>query len=464
MRIRDHDTIAAVATPPGEGAIGIIRISGASAHAVAEKCFRGRVKLSEVAGYTVHHGFIVDRSGKEVDEVLVTVFRSPHSYAGEDSVEVNCHGGLITTDRILKVVLECGARQADPGEFTRRAFLNGKLDLSQAEAVADLIAAKSTRSQEMSLGQLRGNLGLAVRAIKESLVEMCALLEVDLDFSEEGITIITSHQVSSRIEVCKSKISALLCSYTSGKVLREGVRVALVGLPNAGKSSIFNRLLEEDRAIVAPTPGTTRDYLEESISISGVLFSLTDTAGLRKTDDFVEAEGLNRTVSATKMSDIVVAVIDSSITTDRAAGIESMEKVGGASKVLLLFNKLDIACDKEREPSKFELNGSEVHEIFASALTGQGMGKVCQTLLEMAVGDRFSENEGIKVSSQRIADALRRALEFLSQAEESVNSGHTSEFVALDVRGAVASLSEITGEVTNEDVLSRVFSSFCIGK
>ena len=336
------DTIAAIATPPGAGALAIIRVSGPEALVVGERVFRGAVGLSGAGGYTVHFGSIVGAGGERFDEVLVTVFRTPRSYTGEDMVEISCHGGAYVTREVLRTVLAAGARPATPGEFTRRAFLNGRIDLSQAEAVADVIAARSRRGHRVSLEQLAGRLGDAVRSLRTEMMDLCALLELELDFSEEGLDLISTLEVERRIGTVRTRISSLLASYSHGRIYRDGVSVVLAGEPNAGKSSVFNALLQQDRAIVTPVPGTTRDALEESIIIDGILFRLTDTAGLRETQDQVERLGVMRSREAVTGADIVLHVMDASVSPVVKDHLDRMSVHGGGQHFVPVMNKCDL--------------------------------------------------------------------------------------------------------------------------
>ena len=310
MTISRTDTIAAVATPPGEGAIAVIRISGPDAIAIGGSIFRARSPLASSPGFTLHHGLIVGTDGREVDEGLAAVFRAPRSYSGEDTVEISCHGGLFVTGAVLNVVLAAGARRADPGEFTRRAYLNGKMDLSRAEAVASLISSGSERAHRASLAQLQGRLAGAVEELRSELSRLCALLEIDLDFSEEGISVVGRAEIERSIRQVKERVERLAHSFRAGKIYRDGVSVVIVGPPNAGKSSLFNALLKESRAIVTPIAGTTRDYLEESLMLEGILFRITDTAGLRKSGDPIESEGIARTMKSIEGADVVIVVAD----------------------------------------------------------------------------------------------------------------------------------------------------------
>jgi tRNA modification GTPase len=457
------DCITAIATPLGVGAIAVIRISGKRAHELADKVFRGKVRLKEASGYTLHHGFVVDGTGQALDEVLASVFKAGHSYTGEDSVEISCHGGPVTTERVLRALIEAGARHAEPGEFTKRAFLNGRLDLSQAEAVADLVAARSVRAQEISLNQLRGELGENIRRIRSSLIDICGLLEIDLDFSAEGISVVSTDRIVSGLKECNTQIGELTHSFHIGKIIKEGVRVAIMGPPNAGKSSLFNRLLGERRAIVSEIPGTTRDYIEESISIDGVLFSLIDTAGVRETEDLIESEGVSRSFSVGGSANMILFVVDGS-ELGRLDLAEAVRGVRDLSNLVVAINKVDIAPDARQFLSG--LNGilQEIPILFVSALTGEGIELLRRKMLEVATEGDPVDEVGLKVTSQRHMDALQRAARSLSIALESAENGMTNEFIVVDVRSSLSALGEVTGDVTTDEILESIFSRFCIGK
>ena len=345
---RLEKTIAAIATPIGEGAISVIRISGESAIYKVAGRFVGKQNLVKAKSRTAHFGRIIDSQNETVDEVICTIFRAPKSFTGEDTVEVSCHGGIHVTRRVLECILETGISPAEPGEFTQRAFLNGKLDLSQAEAIADLIQAQSDKAQQTSLDQLEGALSKQIHIVREQLVQSLGLLELELDFSEEGIALVDKKKVENLFKLEISEIDRLIKTYKYGKVWREGVRVALVGAPNAGKSSLLNTLLKEDRAIVTNVPGTTRDFIEEKMTIAGVLFRVIDTAGLRETGDPVEKEGVRRTWKVIKGSDIVVLVHDSTkpIAHDEVSFLETIKENKSHRELVIANNKIDLEDKK----------------------------------------------------------------------------------------------------------------------
>jgi tRNA modification GTPase len=466
MELRGEDVIAAVATPAGEGAIGIIRVSGAGAIQLVERIFRGGRGLAAAAGYTIHHGRVVGDDGEEVDEVLASVFRAPHSYTGEEAVELSCHGGRVVTRAVLSAVLRSGARPAAPGEFTRRAFLNGKMDLTQAEAVADLIAARSERARAVSVAQLEGKLGARVRELRERLMALCALLELDLDFSEEGVDLISREEIAGQIARVEEIAAGMVRSYAIGSVAREGVSVVLAGRPNAGKSSLFNLLLQEERSIVTPVPGTTRDTIEESVTLGGILFRLTDTAGIWGSSDAIEVEGVERAKARVRAAEVILLV------EDLASGVEASEIEGVLSGLLtrqhlvVALNKCDLVpgapTAEEGVAARFAGRGARL--VRTSARTGEGMEDLRRAIFDSVIAESGETPEGVVVTSERHVEALERGREMLASALKGLEEGRTNEFIALDVREAVAALGEITGEVTSEEILNGVFARFCIGK
>lgn len=456
MKPQSPDTIAAIATPSGEGAISVLRVSGPDAIGIADRVFRGKNTLRGTPGYTIRHGTIADVNGQQVDEVLVSVFLSPNSYTGENSVEISCHGGIFVTREILATLIEAGARQADPGEFTKRAFLNGKLDLTQAEAVADMIRARSERALKNSRAQLCGVLGEAVRSVKNDLLHLISLIELQLDFSIDDVPTAPPSVLRNGIKACKEQLQTMLSSFRLGKIARDGASVAIIGEPNVGKSSLFNRLLMENRSIVSPTPGTTRDFLEESIEVDGLQVRLADTAGLRSANDEIEAEGISRTKTAIGSADIILLVEDA--TNQRPQNKEVDANLVGASagaKTIKVMNKIDLASSIH--------NGSG-DRLRVSALTGEGIDELRQAIGRVLVGDTTIYDSDLYVCSSRHRDALVSSMQHMTQALKSVDSDVPAEFIASDLRLSLDSLAMITGEVTTDEILDTIFSNFCIGK
>ncbi len=464
MKPHPEETIVAIATPIGEGALSIVRVSGPSAIDFAESAFVGEIPLRESPGFTAHHGWVRDLHGNHVDEAIATVFREPRSYTGEDSVEFSCHGGIYVTQRVLEILLQAGARQAQPGEFTKRAFLNGRIDLSQAEAVADLIAARSGRAHLSSLEQLEGKLASHVKRMRSSLVELCSLLEIDLDFSEEEIDLITGAEIRRKLKEVFDLLAEMAASFDVGRLFREGVPVGIVGKPNAGKSSLFNMLLQSDRAIVTPVPGTTRDSLEESITISGVLFRLADTAGLQRSGDIVEAEGVERSKAVVRRVDLVIVVADSTKQHDRGAILADLGHLQAGQRVVVAHNKIDLLDEAAREPQSFQFEGNRGVEVWISAKTGEGIEQMKSELVNLSFGGVTAGEGGLYLTNRRHRDAIARSKASVERAIGALDSSASNEFIAFDVREGIEALSEITGEVTSEEILNSSFGRFCIGK
>jgi len=462
MEREANDTIAALATAPG-GALAVLRVSGPKALSIADRIFRGHSPLSSRGPFTVTHGWVVNPEGERLDEVLATVFRAPHSYTGEDLVEFSCHGGTLVSRRILELLLASGARGAEPGEYTRRAFLNGRIDLSQAEAVADLIRASSDRAHRASIEQLQGNLGEQVRAIRTELLECTSLLELEIDFAEEGIDLVSRGELARNLEAFRQRLEAARDSFERGRIYREGVSVAIIGRPNAGKSSIFNALLRSKRAIVTPVAGTTRDTLEEGIIIDGLLMRLTDTAGLREVGDLVESEGVERSRAAISTSDALLVVVDAAVSVERWRDAVDLIPEGYAGRVLVLFNKCDLLGGGRPSAGELERGPAGIQAIWTCAPSGEGLPVVTRLLVEQNLGSD-QEVGGMFVTNRRHRDAFQRAASAITSAVRALEGGVSNEFVAFDVREASRALAEITGEVTSEELLNHIFGAFCIGK
>ncbi len=452
MHLLNEDTITALATPPGTGAISVIRLSGPESFNSIDKIFRGKKRISESDSHRILYGKIVDRTGLLIDDVLVSVFKNPNSYTGEDSVEISSHGSQYIIQKIIKLLLETGVRLAEPGEFTKRAFLNGKIDLAQAEAVADVINSRTETSLKGARNQLDGLLSKRIELLRKELVDSSSLIELELDFAEEDLEFMPTDKILTQIKLIVSEITLLLETYKFGKVVRDGVNVSLVGQTNVGKSSLLNYILKESRAIVSPIPGTTRDVIREEVSIEGILYRFHDTAGIRFTDNQVEIEGVARSRKSVEDSDLVLFVYDlqEGIDKELLAEIKSLTK---KERIIIVANKIDLI---EEDFSSNEIN--------LSAKTGEGIDRLFEILKEKTFGaDVYSESTAI-VSNIRHFDALQKAKDFLAQAEESVKSGMTGEYSSVYLRSAIDSLGEIIGTVTSEDVLNNIFSQFCIGK
>lgn len=446
-----EDTIVALATPPGMGAISVIRLSGSDSFKLIDSIFNSREKVSNSEGYTIKYGKIVDENNT-LDDVLVSVFKAPNSYTGENAVEISTHGSPFVVQRTIELLLKNGARIAEPGEFTKRAFLNNKIDLAQAEAVADIIDSRTSVSLKGARNQLDGLLSAKVSEIRDKLVNTSALLELELDFSEEDIEFVKRDETDQNIREILIEIEGLLLTYNFGRVTRNGVNVAIVGEPNVGKSSILNYILKESRAIVSSIPGTTRDIIREDVSIDGFLFRLYDTAGIRASDDELEKEGITRSREALKNADIVLFVMDSE--TGFSAEIDAeIKKLNPNVKILRVLNKIDLKVNKVKDI-----------DYFVSVRNGKGMMNLIDGLKNAGLGENIYTEKDIIVSSLRHFDCLKKAKENLEKARKSVKLKMSGEFVASDLRAAESTLMEIIGEIAPDDVLNNIFSRFCIGK
>lgn len=454
----DGDSIAAIATPPGTAGLAIVRLSGPRAIDIAARAFRGAA-LQKAEGHTAHYGQIVDADGAVVDEVLATVFRAPRSYTGEDSVEIGCHGGTVVTREVLRCLLDAGARHAEPGEFTRRAFLNGRIDLAQAEAVADLIHARSAEAHRASLRQLEGALSAYVRELRDSLLHAASMLELGLDFVEEDVRFLEPDELHGLVEDAARGMRRALDSFGTGRLVREGVRVALLGRPNAGKSSLLNAMLGSERAIVTEVPGTTRDFIEESLLLRGELFRFVDTAGLRDTDDRVEREGIARTQALARDADIVCLLSEASGGRGHMDALrDHLSRDATAAHVLPVYTKADLVSPEER--AALGTTGLPV-----SVIDRGGLEELARHLAAMARDFGGTVEEGtVMVTNARHAQCLRDGLAALARAGHALAEGRSEEFVAVDLRDAIDRLGEIIGAVTTDDVLEGIFSRFCIGK
>ena len=466
---READTIAAIATPIGEGGISVIRISGDHAFDVADLGFRGREALAKAPSHTAHYGSFVDETGMPIYNIVALVFKKPHSYTGENTVELSCHGGQFIVKRILETVLRYGARAAEAGEFTKRAFLNGRIDLTQAEAVADLIRSRSDRAHHSSLSQLNGALSEQISRLRDQLLESISLLELELDFAEDGYEFTEKKRVADQLSQAISEISKLLSSYRVGKIYRDGVKVALAGAPNVGKSSLLNAFLREERAIVTSVPGTTRDIIEESVSLEGLLFNIIDTAGLRETADPVEREGVRRAEERQRSCDILLIMLDCTrpLEPGEASSVVKLvtDTESRGASCLVLINKIDLA--KTSQIAFVEL--SEIlskHPVLEiSAMTLQGFGRLESELVRLAMGGSIAPaDSGVMITNARHFSVLQRSKSNLELALDSTTSGKSSEFIAVDLRAALDAIGEILGVVTTEDILNSIFSRFCIGK
>jgi tRNA modification GTPase len=469
-----QDTICAIATPLGEGGIGILRISGEKAIEVAAGLVRLRSGklLTSVRNHTLYRADILEQAtlsssdvcrqpSRALDEVLVVVMRTPRSYTGEDVVEIHCHGGPFVLQAICESLVQRGARLAEPGEFTKRAFLNGRLDLAQAEAVLDTIRAKTAGSLRLAQEQLRGTLSNEIDRLRETLIRLLAQVEAGIDFTEEDISFIRADELAAGIRATMDGIAQLVESSREGMVLREGVTAAIVGRPNVGKSSLLNALLQTDRAIVTSIPGTTRDVLEETLNIRGVPVRLLDTAGVRPTNDPVEQEGVRRSEAAMEQAELLLIVLDGSVSlADEDRKILAQQS---AKKRLILLNKTDLPCGVD-EAEVADPVHSTAPVIHLSAKTGAGLDDLRDAVRSLVLRADFEPGESAVVTRLRHRTALLKAQEALGHAADSVNGQLSGEFIAMDLRAALDALGEITGAVSTDDILDRIFKDFCIGK
>lgn len=476
--MNQEECICALATPAG-GAIGIIRLSGSDAITLTDKIFQSAngKSLEEAKPYTLHYGEIKDKDGNTIDDVLVSVFRAPHSYTGENSTEIFCHGSRYILQQVLHRFTEVGCRQAEPGEYTRRAYLNGKMDLSQAEAVADLIASTNKATHKMALSQLKGHFSNELSLLREKLLKMTSLLELELDFSDhEELEFADRSELQELAEEINNKITTLAHSFETGNALKQGVAVAIVGKTNVGKSTLLNRLLHEEKAIVSDIHGTTRDVIEDTTLIDGITFRFIDTAGIRKTDDVVENIGIERTFQKMEEAKIVIWLLDEQ---PSASEIEEMKLKNQGKKLLVVFNKMDklendkLAFDKfthscgsdssESESSEGESNEAE-SPLFISARTGENVSSLEQALVRAADIPEITENDVI-ITSARHYEALLRAHDSLSRVLESMEMGMSGDIIAEDLKMVLEELGEITGgQISSQETLNNIFKHFCIGK
>ena len=486
MYIRNEDTICAPATVPGTGAISVIRVSGPQALEIADKVIQCRKgTISSANGYTLKFGTITDDSGAVVDEVLASVFRAPHSYTGENSVEISCHASSYIVSVVMGLLYEAGARAAEPGEFTQRAYLNGKMDLAQAEAVADVIASQNAAAHRIAFKQMKGGFSSELRDMRSELLELVSLMELELDFSEEEVEFADRSRLDSLLSQIISHVTRLIDSFRLGNAIKNGVPVAIAGATNTGKSTLLNALLGEDRAIVSDVHGTTRDTIEETLNIDGVLFRFIDTAGLRETDEVVEQIGIERTFKKISEASIVLGMID--LTRDFETTSETIrsiiEKVDfSCQKLVFLLNKTDICeidrnsditnyivsllDDKSISCSFFESDknyDSDVLIIPISAKTGTGIQNL-RSALATSQRDLLGDSDTTLVTNQRHIQALSDARTSLWRVSEGLNAGLPTDLAAQDIREAIYHLGSIVGEISSDEVLGNIFRNFCIGK
>ncbi|HKD83540.1 MAG TPA: tRNA uridine-5-carboxymethylaminomethyl(34) synthesis GTPase MnmE [Terriglobales bacterium] len=457
------DTIVAIATPPGRGGVGVVRVSGPEARAIARPMLR-LAQGHELEAARAHFGELIDpATGERIDEVVATFFAKPHSYTTDDVVEISCHGSPVVLRHVVEMAISAGARLAEPGEFTMRAFLNGRIDLTQAEAVRDLIDSQTLYQAQVAARQLDGSLSKRLQPIKQKLLELIATMEAGVDFAEDDVAVIPDEQILVRIAAVRAPLEELLASFAYGKVVHEGLTLAIVGRPNVGKSSLFNRLVERERAIVTATPGTTRDLVTETVAIGGIPVRLVDTAGLRAAADEAESIGVRKSLEALADADLVLVLRDASrgeqrsLTEDELRHDERLLELVSGRQAIVVWNKVDLATDGN-------FGENEDHPTVAvSALTGKGVEGLRSTILQIVGGDGVQQEHGLLTNirqKQLVSDALKA----LDKAAGALPQRIPHEMILLDLYSALRPLDEITGATTSDDILNLIFSSFCIGK
>ena len=490
MYIKNEDTICAPATIPGTGAISVVRISGPEALNIADKVIRCRKgKIADAAGYTIRFGTVVDGGGAVIDEVLASVFRAPHSYTGENSVEISCHASSYIVSKVMDLLFEAGARAAEPGEFTQRAYLNGKMDLAQAEAVADVISSQNAAAHRIAFKQMKGGFSSELRDMRGELLELVSLMELELDFSEEEVEFADRSRLDSLLDKIIAHVARLIDSFRLGNAIKNGVPVAIAGATNTGKSTLLNALLGEDRAIVSDIHGTTRDTIEETLNIDGILFRFIDTAGIRETSETVEKIGIERTFKKISEASIVLGMID--LTRDFESTCETIRSIVetvdfDTQKLVFLLNKTDISEVNKNVSIENHIvsllnnkgitiysynNGSErsisdpegVSILQISAKTGSGLSDL-RTILAQSQHDLLADSDTTLVTNQRHAQALSDARTSLLRVREGLASGLPTDLAAQDIREAIYHLGSIVGEISTDEVLGNIFRNFCIGK
>jgi len=455
----NQETIIALATPNGLGAISVIRISGLNAISVTEKLFKpkGNKKLSNQKSHTVHLGHLM-KNGHELDEVLVTLFKGPHSYTGENTIEISCHGSTFIQQEIIDLFIENGIRVANPGEFTLRAFINGKMDLNQAEAVADLIASENEGSHKLAMEQMKNGFSNDLKKLRAELLHFSSMIELELDFSQEDVEFAERSEFKKLTVKIQTELEKLIDSFKSGNVLKNGISVTIAGKPNAGKSSLLNTLLNEDKAIVSDIPGTTRDSIEDSLVIDGINFRFTDTAGLRETEDIIESKGIEKTKEKINNARILIYLFDSNDTTFNEINSDMKSFKREDLSVLLVRNKVDLKNTNQNLINQLEK--FEIIEISANHIDSVSSLKK-RLVNEINILNPYTDTV---ISNSRHYEALMKALKAIKEVNMGLKSDISGDLLSVDIRKSIEHLAEITGEITNDDVLGNIFANFCIGK
>jgi tRNA modification GTPase len=455
LKFNTEDTIAAISTAQGSGGIGIVRISGSEAVNIADKIFRSPKgkKLRDKKSHTISYGHVYD-GDKTEDEVLVSVFRAPNSYTTEDVVEINCHGGIRAVNSVLQLVIKNGARLAQPGEFTQRAFVNGRIDLTQAEAVIDIINAKTTAAKTAAVQRLEGRLSVKIKQLRESIILMLAHIEASIDYPEHDDETMTYGMIQKGVTEVKTEVEKLISTADTGKIYREGIKTVILGRPNVGKSSLLNALLEEDRAIVTDIPGTTRDVLEEYINIKGIPLNITDTAGIRTTDDKIEKIGVEKSLSLAESADLVLLMLNGS----EEIGAEDKELLAKTQNknVIVIINKSDLGL--KVNPDDFD------NAVVMSVKSEKGIDELYNRVSDMFLSGKVSTDDEVVINGERNKASLTKAAKYLDNVLDTVSGGLPEDFISMDLTEAYAALGEITGESLEEDIIDKIFSEFCLGK
>lgn len=463
----DNNTICAISTAPGVGGIAVIRVSGNNSISIVDKIFRARRDSSNLTSqqpFTISYGIITGKSTDIIDEVLVSVFKNPNSFTGEDVVEISCHGSLFIQQKILELLLENGCSLAKPGEFTQRAFLNGKMDLSQAEAVADLIASTSASSHRMAITQMRGGFSEKLATLRSRLLDFVSLIELELDFSEEDVEFADRSQLKNLSIDIENQISLLIESFRVGNALKNGIPVALVGETNVGKSTLLNLLLNEDKAIVSDIHGTTRDVIEDLVVIDGITFRFIDTAGIRKTSDKIEKLGIEKTFQKIEQASIVLWILDCTQLSEHIEWLtEKIEKKAAGKKVILVFNKTDLLSSDENEVITQLFEPFEGERIFISAKDKINTSELERALIRASQIPEIHSGD-IVISNLRHLEALRNARTAILRVNEGLDNKISGDFLSQDIRECMYFLGEITGQISNDEILGNIFGKFCIGK
>ncbi|MYL62621.1 tRNA uridine-5-carboxymethylaminomethyl(34) synthesis GTPase MnmE [Bacillus hwajinpoensis] len=457
----EYETIAAISTPMGEGAIAIVRLSGEEAIKIADRLYKGKQRLESVDTHTIHYGHLIDPDTKQVaEEVMVSVMRGPRTFTKEDIVEINCHGGLVSVNRVLELVLRSGARLAEPGEFTKRAFLNGRIDLSQAEAVIDLIRAKTDRAMNVALNQMEGRLSTLIASLRQQLLETVAHVEVNIDYPEYDAEEMTKDLLSTQLKEVEKEIAGILVTARQGKILREGLSTVIVGRPNVGKSSLLNSLVHENKAIVTDVPGTTRDVIEEYVNVRGVPLRLVDTAGIRETEDLVERIGVERSRERLKQADLILLVLN--YNDELTHEDEKLFEAVKGMDVIVIINKTDL--DKKLDLDKVKELAEEHPMITTSLKHEQGVDELEQSISELFFAGEVESQDLTYVSNSRHIALLEQSRRTLEDALEAVEAGMPVDMVQIDITRTWEILGEIIGDTVSDSLIDQLFSQFCLGK